>query len=379
MLNAEHPAKDGSLPAPGRALAVALLVAVGLAASALRGPSPSLAADAPPEARRVAVRPPAEAAGAPKPAPFELSYVPHKAMGFLAVRPAEIFRRPGMKPYLDALNVALAKVAPVKAESIEQATVGLSMQTRDRRKGEPGKFMMGGVMVRSVADFDWKALVEANLKAWGGAEAELVEVRFEGRVYYKAMSAPLLGPAGGFYFPDGRTLVADGEESLRHMIKHGAGSRPESTRGADWDVVDRGLLALAIDNRGGRWNLDAEVDTPEDLPIAQLLQGASRWVVGVDGAEGLMLRAIATCGSDDAGRSVAGAAEALMARGRAALELARTTPPKGHEDAHRDLLRTANDLLRACKVRRDGAVVDLSAENPVSFKDLATILTAGGL
>jgi len=380
VLKERIPATDGSLPATVRAITIALLVVVGLGAAALRGPAPSLAGETPPGAGKVASKPAAEASATSNAKAFDLSYIPTRASGFAAIRPAAIFQRPRMKPHLAGLDALIAKALPIgipKLESIEQATFGVKVQRKHPQTGEPVMWFTFGFMVRSVDDFDWKSLINAYLKTARKADRELVEVRFEGRTYYKAKIPEFGGPEFVcFHFPDARTLVLDSEDKLRDLIRQGKRARPDYVKGNDWQEVEDGLIAVAIDNRDQSWNI--ETDEPEVLPMAPLLQNATRWVFGVDGADSLLLHAIATCGTDERGETIARTAQSLLSQARVALGQATINPPKGEEEVTRVAVRLASDLLQVCQVRRDGKMVDLSAKSHLPLEDLVKVLLEVG-
>ena len=77
---------------------------------------------------------------------------------------------------------------------------------------------------------------------------------------------------------------------------------------------------------------------PEELPIAACIQNASRWVLGVDGADSLVLHAIATCATEQKGETVVRSVEALRSRMRAFISPAKLNPPVGKEEAARTII-----------------------------------------
>jgi BlaR1 peptidase M56 len=380
VLKAKVAEKDGSLSRTARAVTIASLLAVGMVTAALRGPSSSRGAEPPPDSVTEAAKPVAGSTALTDPEPFDLSFIPAKAQGFVAVRPSAIFGLPGMKQQFETLNALIAKELPnpnLRIEDIEQATLGISITPRDRKSGQPGRLAIGPGMVRCKAAFDWKSLVRVFAKRFGPAGGELAEVPFEGQVYYKAAKIPAFGPGVFcFYFPDARTLVHLDEDAIRNLIRGGAGARPEYVRGADWHRVEKDLVVLAIDNKDLRWKLDVETDDPEDLLIAPLVQSATRCVFGVGGGDSSVVHAIATSGTEREGETVARTAEALLSRLKTAINTSKTNPPVGKETASREFQRIAMDLLQACKVRRDGAMVDLSVTSQLPVEQLITCLFA---
>jgi hypothetical protein len=366
MLKENARGQDRSLSTVAKVVTMTLLIAVGACSVAVRGLAPAQGAETPPGAMATTEL---------NRQPFDVSYLSPDVTGVYAVRPAAIFRIPGLKRHFEMLGAAIAKGLPFglpKLESIEQATVEFKLLPRDPSKKQPGRFVTGDWMVRTVTDFDWKAPIKMLVKA-GKASGELVEVHYENRAYYKTVGSAIFGPgACFFYFPDARTVVCSfHEDHLRRQIGQGPGQRPEFLRGDDWQQVDGGLVAVAINNRQGRLKLDLASDDPVDLPIAPLLQQASRWVIGLDAADVVKFRAIATCAGDKEGEALARIAQERMATARAALDgpIQSGQPKKDQEvDA---LFRTAKVLLRACRLQHKGVVVDLSSEGKVEPNALA--------
>ena len=243
MLKDQSKTWDGSITLAGRAITMAVLVAVGLVAVGLRSPSEVEATETPPATEKKT----SQAQTASHASAFDLAYIPKNAMGFVAFRPAAIFECPEMKAALAALDAAIAKVIPasaLKAEAIEQATIGLYVYPRNRKNGQPGRFMFGGGMVRSVHDFDWKGLVRSTVKLFGAPNSELVEARYEGTVYYKVTNLPGFIFHTCFYFPDVHTVVNVSEEEIRQLATGKAGDRPEFVRGGDWLQVETRDICL---------------------------------------------------------------------------------------------------------------------------------------
>jgi beta-lactamase regulating signal transducer with metallopeptidase domain len=363
MLKEQSPAQDPSMPAAIRVVTLAILIAVGMAAAAFRGSTPTRAAETPPNTASTS---PTDARG------FDLAYLPPNPAGVLAIRPAALARVPGLKSHFDSLSVALAQKVPglPKFESIEQASIEFSVRPIDRSKKQPGRLVESDWMIRSVEDFDWKTLVKKLVKLDPNLQ-ELVEIRLRDQVYYTAKRFQFVH---SFYFPDARTVVFSYyEEHVRRLIQNRSSERPEFLRGNDWQQVERGLIAIAIDNSQHRWKLDASTDDPADFPVALLLHKASRWVAGVDAAEGMKLRAIATCVDGPQGETLARLVQDRLALARAALSgPANAGSPEKNREVEA-LVRTAKELLQACRVHREGAAVDLSAERKVEPDALAAI------
>jgi hypothetical protein len=366
MLKENAQGRDRAMSRMAKIITMSLLVGVGACAVALRGVAPADGAETPPG---VAVATDLNRQR------FDVSYLPPDVMGVYAVRPAAILQLPGLKSHFEMINAAIVKEFPFglpKLESIEQATIEFKLLPRDPSKKRPGRIMTGDWTVRTVKDFYWKTPITMLVKA-GKTPGKLDEVQYENRTYYKAGGSAILGPGTCFfYFPDARTVVCSfHEEHLRRRIKQGSSDHPDFLGGDDWQQVDRGLVAVAINNRQGKLKLDLASDDPVDLPLAPLLQQASRWVIGLDGADVVKFRAIGTCAGDKEGEALARIAHERMAMARAALDgpIQTGRPEKRQEvDA---LFRTTKVLLRAYRLRQKGKVIDMSSEGRVEPDALA--------
>jgi beta-lactamase regulating signal transducer with metallopeptidase domain len=369
MLKRKAAANNGPLPVAGRAVTIVCLLALGLGAVALRGQS-SNDATLPPPAKNA--DPQVDRTRVPQFEAFGVEYLPANPAAVFAVRPAAIFGLPGMKTraklFNDELRVPFGQTLP-EIESIEQACVELSVLPRDKSKKQQGRIMTGDFMVRSVGDFDWKPACKQFAKSFGRKDVELREVHFLGKTYYKTSEHNALGHIGCLYLPDSRTVVySSHEERVRGFIERGASHRPDFLAGDDWRNVERGLVAVALDTRQAKWKLDAESDDPADLPVAPLLQQASRWTFGVSHVDRLTFRAFGTCGSPQDAQTVARVAESLLARWKNA-NVDATTP-----EEFKSFWRVAKDLARECQIHQAGSAVDLTAERQVPTAELAAFL-----
>jgi hypothetical protein len=371
------------MPAMAKIACIGVLMIVGLGAAALRDPSPIQGDHASPTTDNSSSN---SATGSPNTSnmqPFDLSYLPPKAVGFQVFRPAAIAKIPACKPQLEKLNAMLAKEFPAgmpKIESIEQMTIEFSIRPRDSSKKQPGRVMSGACMVRTVDSFDWMTAIKTFTKRLHGSDLQLAKAHIGGLVYYKSTGSQFPRPFGpdAFYFPDSRTIVWDYEDNLRAMISQAKRTGPAFVPGDDWRKVDGGLLAMAIDTRDQRFKLDVTTDEPEDLPIAPLLRQPDRWVLGIDGAQSLNFRAIASCASGDQRELVARTAESLLVRARVALGQTKPTTAKDDlkDEITTGVMRLANEFVQTSVVRREGSGVDISANSRSNADTLLGLILA---
>ena len=348
----------------------------------LRGPTKIQAAEVPPAGRENDPGPSSDIATASNARPLDLSWLPPKSAGFIAFKPAAIAAIPACKPQLVKLNDLIRDelgAGMPRIESIEQAAFEVSILPRDRSKKRLGRIMTGAWMMRTVEEFDWKPAIKAFFKKLEKSDLDLVEVRLGGHVYYKRLKSPYPRPFGpdAFYLPDRRTIVWDYEDNLRRMISQTTRTGPDFVKVDDWPKVGSGLIAAAMDTRDNRWKLDVETDEPEDLPFVHLLQQPTRWVLGIDGTDALVLQAIASCDSESKRNVVARNVDTLLGQGRIALGKRNTSDPKfDPADFESGAMRLAAEFVRASVVGRDGLAVEIRATSTVNVDSLLAFVIA---
>ena len=338
-------------PATGwrRILVSGVLVAVAAGVLTLRRPARALAAEAP-------------AAQGTEVAPFELSFIPEDATGFVAIRPAAIFRGAGMGRHLETATryfpLMLAEAGidlvvdpvgagfPVPFDTIEQVTAGFFLSKRPTKTGSQGVMTAHGLMIRSVEPFDWAKQVRAW---WPRGEV----VHAEGRTYLKVTGVPAFEPDACFYVPDARTLVMDHEESLLRTLRRSTPREPSSIQGPDWGRVGRGLFVLAFDNRDGRCTQVFRNTLSEAAKITPLFEHAEHWAFALDNADACDFRAIATCRDEAAAAATARAVVPFVEATLAEMD----HPPDAAQARTRPDPLTA--LLMGCRVEQDGSSVIL--------------------
>jgi hypothetical protein len=381
MLRARNRTPERPAPPVRRALTVALLLGSAVAVSALRGPARGAEGEPPAagrffaggfqtlhdsrdsELRRTAGR---------EPAPFDLSYAPRDgAQGVVAFRPAAFYSRPGMKPYARRKNREIAailqKLAGPRAtlglpvEAIEQVTAGAYLiPTKDGHQDTA--FMLRCIMVRATRPFDWKNQLQT-------LAPKLTEVSCAGKVYYKASVKKLafLGPEVCYFIPDDRTIVFDSsEKSLRRLLRGGRQAPPAFARTPAWKRVERGLLAVGMDNRDKSWGKNLKHDK-KGRDILPFVRNINTVVFGLDFGEKCVLETFLTCPTEQGARTVARLTRDLLKQGRAALAVASSKPPAAREKAP---VQFVTDLVQHGRVRRQGKEVHLALQARGNLADL---------
>ena len=179
-----------------RVVTMTLLVAAGIGRRGVSGLSPAKAAETP----APPLRPQPESNGQR----FDLSYLSPDAMGVYAVRPAAIFRIPGLKPHFDNDRHRDRQRASVRAAQarIDRAGHGrIQLASQRQSKKRPGRIVTGDWMVRTVKDFDWKPPIKMLVKTLGHKPGELVEVRTRTASITRRSNSGFLGRAVAFTSP----------------------------------------------------------------------------------------------------------------------------------------------------------------------------------
>jgi beta-lactamase regulating signal transducer with metallopeptidase domain len=363
----------------GRRLTLALVFALTLTASALRGPM-----------REALAAPPAGKARPAAVAPFDLSLVggtdDKEVAGVFGIRPAALLKRPGMKPMRRLLNDEIDTFTkPLKlggvgihVEDVEQ--VMGRVYIKGENKTGKRSVMFGLNVLRTTRDMDW-----AKLRDQCGRKMK--QHRWKGETYISFPMVPffrgITGRKGDGYFwaADARTLILDSEDVIKAQIEARAGGpKPAApVYAAGWDRVSRGLLALALNNRGRRLvnrsvtaaeMKEALADpTKPEYHFARFFRKMSAVVVGLAGGDDFRFDLWASADAPGAAAAMARNCEDCVAAIRKAVgqEKTRAAASERGGAAALDFVRR---VLDCAAVRRDGAVVTVHADVASGFNAL---------
>ncbi len=316
--------KDGRFGKPvsrwSRALIVGLLAVAVLGVSALRCPAQK--EEAKPASERVngAEKPSKDAATpAPEEEPFNLSFLAPDAMGIVAVRPSAVLCRPGLKKYADEANKGVAALCKLYGlsrafglpiQDIDQVSATIRIGTDKTTEGTRNNLMLQTpFVIRSVKPFDWSKELKELIPG-------VTEARHGGKVVYKF---PTDGPIALFFGPkkaccfiaDGRTIVFDADEDVDRLIARKPGDAPAWA--ADLKRVERGVLALVLDNRNGACGKELAARDKSIEAVAAFHLHTSWIVAGVSADKDFVCDAVAHFD----GEETAGKAEKVIKEGLA--------------------------------------------------------------
>ena len=363
MLQSTSSVRESAWPGWVQGLVVMVLTIASLGVAVLRGPAQST----PNRADSSVAGQPRQAAekSSATPAPFNLAYIPTGSHGFYGIRPAEFFRRPDSKRLKDALNsnlkegfekIELHGGLGVAVEEIEQMTGLIKIVTHS--DGVHKHALIASLTyVRIVHDFDWKR----QLYTW---TPEIAEVSHRGQNYYKApkglMAFMDMGPEVCFLIPDGRSIVCGTEGMIRKIIEDGPRPASDFAWAKDWSKVEKGWLAVAIDNRDGHLakDLDDEVQSPELMTAA--LEVVKSIVAGQAGDEGLCFDIYGSCTDDAAAEKALKSITSVfqVARLALAVESTASAKPSSPQDAKKEQIEHefASQFLQPLLERKDDVV-----------------------
>jgi hypothetical protein len=354
-----------------RTVATVFLLGVTAAVAMLRGPARG-SEDAAPAAAR--------AADAPAP-PL---YLPERVNGALVIRPALAYRHAAVKrieprlEYVFGTNLSEIWTAAAKimarpgalklaAEDLEWITAGVRYGHIKQPDGAwTQTVMIGWPAFCTRAPFDWLAF----LRQW---RLEFTEVR-EGQAVYYRVKGPLagaLGPDPCVYLPDDRTIVGDGEKEILKLVKDGPLS-PAFVRDPGWQRACRGLVALAFNNEGGAFVKSYDVGDPNDAVFLSLFKGVEHWVLSVDDADAIAVRA-AACLSAESSKTVASSIDSLVKQSR---DFVATAARENPQEANTPTGRMFLKLMTNLRVDHGDRSIDIHADGFGTLADFAAILEA---
>jgi hypothetical protein len=370
-----------------RALAVAVLAAVALAVSALRCPAQKAERPTPEAGERFYAGGFRTARGfefkkavVAEREPFDLSYLAPDSTGVVAVRPAAVFGRPGMKKYADTLNKLLGPASLAMGlrgelrlpfDQLEQVSASAFIKPLHGSDQGKSALMLGQPVLRTATDYDWKGRFIDLLPG-------VKTVHYHGQVYYRVPEGklPALGPMGMcFYLPDGRTLVCLSEAGVRQVIDHKRTERRRFAWEDDWKEVERGLFAVAVENRDKGWLKGRRPDDDLNEAGLEVARHLNSLVQGIDGDTAFTLTAVGRCGSEEGARKVLRAAKELLRDGGKELEKAAKEKPDGVTGRE---CRCGLELLHNARLRRDGACVRWTSSVQVDLAELLGAALADG-
>jgi hypothetical protein len=288
-----------------RRVTIAVFLALALPATGMRGPAWQMFAAAP-----VATEKPAAAEGAP----FDLSLVlgqDKEADGVYGIRPAALLNRPALEPVRKSLNKWIDRFT----RELRKGGVGIHVEDVEQLMGrvyfkgenKVGKrsLLMSINVLRTNKGMDW-----ARLREECGTKIEKYQWKGDTYISIHMLSAliSLTGATDDVYLwaADARTLVLHDEDTIKNLIEAKlAGKKPAAPDyAASWDRVSRHLLAVALDNRGGRLvkRTVTEAEANESLSdpkkaeyyLARFYQKASRVVAGFAGNDNFLFDVHAT-------------------------------------------------------------------------------------
>ena len=329
----------------------------------------------------------------------EVPYVREGKDGVAVLRPAAAFRHAGMAPLLTVINAGLGEGLSMLAkqlkidtsrpdflklhiQDIEWVSTGIDLgwsppqnaKTKDHSstgKEDPPlhRIAFGTPTVRMVAPFDWLAF----LRQWG---FEFEEVRVKDHAYFKVSGEikKILGKNPCVFLADDRTIVVDEEDGIRRIAGGEEPSPPDYLRGKTWERASRGLVAIAVNNRDGKFAKRYDLGRPDDAIVLSLFKGVDSWILGVDDADTIALHAEADCRDRDAVEAARRALDSLITLGRLTLEhAAPKSPAGGSEDQE---VRMAKALLTGIRVEHSDKAITVAAQGFGSLADFASIIEA---
>jgi beta-lactamase regulating signal transducer with metallopeptidase domain len=366
---------------PARGTIIGLLAGAALLASSLGSPA----------------TPPASDAGTANVEPFDLGYLASKSMGFVAVRPALLFKEPGMDVASRKIdvgfgilkNLGISRPAALRPENIDQIVTDVSFGSQGTGKPGSRSLQFGGssFMIRLNQDFDWLAFFKKLDKEIQNAKGleflnplfrDMKEIHRDGITLYRLGAVPMFGPKPlTCYFPDRRTAIfsSDHKEKPDGQTEDAGDSLLELIRGVpaarqrDWGSgrkpLDRLPFALVLDNTAGHYvKIFAKDVESKDLKVLE----AIRFVAfGIELGDGRPVRLIVDAQSAAAVPDLEKAFD-----GYAELTLKAVRQHDGSDDEELGEMETklVSELMLSRQVHRRGSSLEWQAFSTVRIHHL---------
>jgi len=300
----------------------------------------------------VAVAAACAAPAAPRPAPFDLTYLPRATGSVIAARPAELLKRGGVpdKAFTDTARRTLAalfaffdgdlKAAPTPALSdietvVTSATLTLGIETNPDGTSSFNIVGLSSGVVRTAKPFDWTNCVK---KWFPKAEA----AKHAGRAYFRVpVGAGDAQSHLAFFVPDDRTLVFETSDDELKALLARLEKKLESPAPPGWDEVNRDLLAICHDTAAEGWlRAPAAPKRAVDRALVTVARESTALALGFTAGDETRLRVVAHTKDADAARAVSDALELIL-----------------EDMADADDLGAAKKLFAAMKVKREKTTV----------------------
>ena len=297
---------------PGWGTPVLMTVTLAIAAlliAGIRGPrSADAAAAAAPTSQSSAGAVDASAGHESPATVIDLSYVPDNAGVVVALRLAELYAQPGLTPFTALIEAVLdqQETTGLPYPEIEQITVFLS-----RRHSGPGGLALQepALIVRASKPHDWQKLLQRKAKQF-----YLEKDQRNGQTVYRSSKGRIC-----FCQPDERTFIyLDNEKDLPAVLAARRNTRPGPLWAEQWEQVQRGHLAIAVDVGAVRTEIERaeqRAGRALSLPLTSLgplWQETSTLVAGMKVGNTLAVDVFLNAGTDQRAEKVAKTLRALM-------------------------------------------------------------------
>lgn len=272
----------------------------------------------------VAIATACAAPAAPRPAAFDLTYLPRATRSVIAARPAALLKRGGApdKAFADTARRSLAalfalfdgdlKAAQPPALSdidtvVTSAAFTLGIETNPDGTSAFNFVGMSSGVVTTAKPFDWTNCVK---KWFPKAEA----AKHAGRAYFRVPVG--VGDAKAhlaFFVPNDRTLVFETEEDELKALLARLDKKLESPAPPGWDEVNRDLLAVCHDTAAPGWLKAPPVPKRAiDRALVTVARESTSLALGFSAGDETRLHFVAHTKTADAAREVSDALKLIF-------------------------------------------------------------------
>lgn len=348
MLRDTNTTRFTPIRAPGRTVLFTALAAIGLLVAGLRGPLAGVAVGE--DKQELASR---------DGSPMDLRYVVEDPAFVVALRPAELARSKILGEPLKGLVAAIGKELGVSPDDVDEIKVSGKEFSSNQFWAFADQFFLRGNRAGV-----WNNVLE-KAKAEGLEEITVPAV--PGKRYYKLKHAQPGKAPMCITLLDDRTLFIASEAAVLKILKPEGDLILQPAWAPQWKQIATGQCAVMVDMNKVRGLFAGMMKQSQEAAaklgvFSPLWEQSNRLFINIDTSNGVSLRAVDACSSEDAAKQVLKTAEALLTLAQNALTSAGPATPNRPGILPAEIFALAESAVKQVRLEQKGGHVLLNLD-----------------